>query len=454
MPRLGRLPAVISGIALCTVAPGVLFAADDAARLPRDDTMVRPAADLAHASRATELAVLLPADGVTVAAMGPSVDVPWILSPLVRGSGGLQALWTVRDQREVLVRLGAGAADVQSTGRAPPFQRPPDRSWNFDGTEVAWRFEEGEFYGSMQRRNWGPGWTGSLILDGAAQPVAALGWRRPLPRASEHPWLRWMGPWSADVFFGRLAGHDTPERPELIGMRLQLQPWDFLQIGLSRTMQWGGRGREESLRSLLRGLLGEDNVGSHGITKANEPGNQLAGFDWRVRLGADEDNAFYGQAIGEDEDGGLPSAYIAQFGLQAHARLLGVEWLGFVEWNDLIAAHVYQGTRPPGITYTSAVFKQGYTNDHMPLGHPAGGDVTMASVGVLARVANLALKLVASHGDALPTAQRFAPGSFSGVNGSLRIDIDARQQIGAAAWWWRDAAERQRALQLWFSYRL
>jgi hypothetical protein len=73
---------------------------------------------------------------------------------------------------------------------------------------------------------------------------------------------------------------------------------------------------------------------------------------------------------------------------------------------------------------------------------------------VLARVANLALKLVASHGDALPTAQRFAPGPFSGVNGSLQIDIDARQQIGAAAWWWRDTAERQRALQLWFSYRL
>ncbi len=129
-----------------------------------------------------------------------------------------------------------------------------------------------------------PGWTGSLILDGAAPPLAAVGWRRPLPQVSSSPWLQWMGPWMADVFFGRLFGHD-PRLPALIGLRLQLQPFDRLQLGLSRTLQWGGHGRDESFESLMHGLIGWDNVGTRGITADNQPGNQLGGFDWRLELG-------------------------------------------------------------------------------------------------------------------------------------------------------------------------
>ncbi|HEU5297411.1 MAG TPA: capsule assembly Wzi family protein, partial [Burkholderiaceae bacterium] len=410
--------------------------------------------DYEHASRGTGLALLRPPDGLTLAADGPSVDVPWILSPLVRGTSGAQALWTVRDQSEFLLRLGVGWANVQSTGVAPPFQEPPSHRWTLDGTELAWRFDGGEFYASMQRRNWGPGWTGSLILDGAAQAMPAVGWRRPEPKPSEHPWLSWMGPWSADVFFGRLFGHDQPERPDLIGMRLQIQPFEPLQIGLSRTMQWGGHGRDESLQSLWNALIGNDNVGRHGITAENEPGNQLGGFDFRWQLGADPANAIYAQAIGEDQRGGVPSAYIAQLGLQAHWNALGADWLGFVEWNDLIASHAYHGDKPPGVTYASAAFKRGYTHDRMPIGHPVGGDVTLGSVGLLARIAAVDLKAVVSRGDALPTSQRFAPGRIWGFNGSAQIDIEPRHQIGAGLWWWQDSAERQRALQLWWSLRL
>ena len=412
---------------------------------------VAPEVSEAHANRGTELAVLLPLDGVTVGAGGPSVDVPWILNPSVRGTSGVQAVWTVRDGPGILLRLGAGWADVQATGIAPPFQEPPSHRWTLDGTELAWRVDGSEFYASMQRRNWGPGWTGSLILDGTAQAVPAVGWRRPVPRQSTHPLLSWMGPWSADVFFGRLFGHDQPERPELIGMRLQIQPFEPLQIGLSRTMQWGGHGRDESLQSLWNALMGNDNVGRHGITAENEPGNQLAGFDVRWQLGADPGDALYAQAIGEDQRSGVPSAYIAQLGLQAHWKALSADWLGFAEWNDLIASHAYHGDKPPGTTYTSAVFKRGYTHDRMPLGHPVGGDVTLASVGLLTRISAVSMKAVVSRGDALATSQRFAAGRIWGFNGSLQIDIEPRHQIGAGLWWWRDSAERQRALQLWWT---
>jgi hypothetical protein len=127
------------------------------------------------------------------------------MSPPVRGSGGFQGLLTVYDQPQFLVRLGAGWANVRTTRAAPPIQEGPVQRWNLDGSEFAWRHDGGEWYASMQRRNWGPGWTGSLILDGAAPPLAAIGWRRAQPLTSDSPWLRWMGPWTADVFFGRPA---------------------------------------------------------------------------------------------------------------------------------------------------------------------------------------------------------------------------------------------------------
>jgi len=369
----------------------------------------------------------------------------------VRGTGGMQVLWTARDQPDFMLRLGVGWANVQATGIAPPFQEPPSHRWTLDGTELAWRVDGGEFYASMQRRNWGPGWSGSLILDGAAQAVPAVGWRRPVPRESTHPWLSWMGPWSADVFFGRLFGHAEPERPDLIGMRLQIQPFAPLQIGLSRTMQWGGQGRDESLTSLMRSLVGVDNIGSNGVNTTDEPGNQLAGLDLRLQLGDDPDNAIYGQAIGEDKAGGLPSGYMVQLGVQTHAALLGVQWIGFVEWTDTIVGDAYKSSGSPGVAYTHHIYKQGYTNDRMPLGYPAGGDVRLTSVGMVARIAAVQLKAVAARGEALPTAQRFAPGRISGFNASAQIDIEPRHQIGAGLWWWQDSAERQRALQLWWS---
>jgi hypothetical protein len=437
------------------IAPGALHAGADG---PADAPVAVRSTELRTqwAPRETELAVTSPPDGITLAVEGPGVDMPWIVAPVVRGDGGAQWLHTVSDRPEFMLRLGAGYAAVRLTGGAPPlqFRQAPARRWNLDGSELAMRHDGGEFYASVQRRNWGPGWTGSLILDGAAQPLAAVGWRRPLPRASAHPWLQWMGPWTADLFFGRLFGHEAPRLPALIGMRLQIQPFDNLQLGVSRALQWGGRGRQENLPSLLRGLAGWDNAGTRGITSENQPGNQLAGFDWRLLLGAEREHGFYGQMIGEDENGYLPSAWIVQAGFDSRWVVRGAELRGFVEWNDLIAGHAYGSHRPPGITYTSGVYPQGYTHDRMPLAHPAGGDVTLGSVGLMARVAAVRMAVVLARGHALPTSQRFAAGPISGLNGSLQLDIDARQRVGAALWWWRDSAERQRAAQVWWSLRL
>jgi hypothetical protein len=314
------------------------------------------------------------------------------------------------------------------------------RRFTAEGSEAAWVLGDSELYASVQRRHWGPGHAGSLIVDGAAEPVPAIGWRRPQPRASGDALLRWLGPWSADVFVGALTEHREPRRPKLIGMRIEAEPWPGWEFGLSRTLQWGGQGRPEGFEALTQALIGNDNGGLN-------PSNQLAGLDWRVTLSPPQDVRWYGQVIGEDEAGQLPSANVALTGLDwrwGDARL-------FVEYSNTVAGQI-SGDPRPGVTYRHGVYRQGYTNDALPLGHPSGGDVELTSAGLRWQRGPWQGTVIAAHGRALRGAQRFAPGPLSVVNAVAQVHVGEGHQLGAGAWWLRSAGGRDGAAQVWWQY--
>lgn len=93
-----------------------------------------------------------------------------------------------------------------------------------------------------RRSWWDPGWQDSLALGHNAPAIAGFGVQRAAVMPSASPWLAWFGPWNLEFFVGALAGVETPRRPFLVGSRLSLRPFDGLEIGLTRTAQWGGRG--------------------------------------------------------------------------------------------------------------------------------------------------------------------------------------------------------------------
>ena len=327
------------------------------------------------------------------------------------------------------------------------------RAVTFEGTSLTWSpggaaRGAGEFYASMERRHWGPGWGGSLILDGAAPGVAAVGWRRTAIKASTSPWLSWIGPWGADVFVGRLAGHQEPQRPTLIGMRFQLEPVPGFDIGLSRAIQWGGRGRDEGWSSLRNALLGNDNVGFDGITAENEPGNQLAGFDLRWRFGAA--GSVYAQVIGEDEAGHFTSRNMPLVGFDVRVPIERGSLRLFTEWSDTLAGRFTSNPRPRA-SYVHTVYQQGYTHEGVILGHGGGNDVGLLSVGGVYASGPWAAVVAGSIGRAEPTALLFAPGRVAGATASVRYAADTRgSQVGAGWVWWRDTAQHRHAVQLWW----
>ena len=80
----------------------------------------------------------------------------------MRGDGGIQ------------VRVTTSLLDGQVTGRASalPVRAGDDHPWTFDESAISAPLGAGRIYASVERRHWGPSWTGSLILD-AARPAGA-----------------------------------------------------------------------------------------------------------------------------------------------------------------------------------------------------------------------------------------------------------------------------------------
>jgi hypothetical protein len=287
--------------------------------------------------------------------------------------------------------IGAG---VEWTGRLFAYRLrvigvydPDDeRELRFDGSYVS-LLAPGNWALSVDAvdRWWGPGWEGSLILSNNARPVPSVVLQRYDSEPFESRWLRWVGPWRLVFFLGQMESSRSVSRALFLGMRLNFKPLESMEIGLSRTAQWGGKGRPEDFDTFLKLLVGKDNMGSKGVTAENEPGNQLAGYDVRwVSPFLDLPYAVYGQFIGEDEAGGLPSRYIGMAGIETWGGLssCGASWRFHVEYADT-AVDFFHSEPLFDFAYNHSIYKDGYRYYDRSLGHAMDNDGQMLSVGML-----------------------------------------------------------------------
>jgi hypothetical protein len=237
---------------------------------------------------------------------------------------------------------------------------------------------------SAQDRWWGPGWDGSLILSNNARPVPAVTLDRNFTDPFESRWLRWIGPWDLTVMMGQLEEDRYVPDALLFGMRFSFRPLRSLEIGLSRTAQWCGEDRPCDLETFIDLLLGNDNVGSSGVNPENEPGNQLAGIDWRWAgrpLGRPV--AIYGQLTGEDEAGGLPSRYLGLLGIETTGTW-GDRWS--YRWYGEFAGtscSFYKSQELFDCAYTHGIYQTGYRYRGRAIGHGLDADARVLTAGLV-----------------------------------------------------------------------
>lgn len=226
-------------------------------------------------------------------------------------------------------------------------------------------------------RNWGPSRLTSLIMSSNARPFVSAYVQKRDYSSFDTPFLSWIGPWKGEIFFGQSDSPGNPDNTKLMGMRLQLQPLDGFEIDLVRTAQWGGRGRPEGFSDFIDTLVGRSN-------SADEPdANQLAGLGLSYTL--PENIApirIYGQAIGEDESGGLPSCFMYLAGVEGRGQSFGVPTTVTVEGATTEIADSTNGFCGDGTAYTNFFYDGGYTNEGVVMGAPMDTDSRMVQLAV------------------------------------------------------------------------
>jgi hypothetical protein len=225
---------------------------------------------------------------------------------------------------------------------------------------------------------YGPGRLGALIFTNNAQSYPGVRLHNPVPIAVPG-FFSFLGNAQYDLFLARLESDRPIASPLLFGMRLAARPSRFLELGLSRSMIYGGKGHDSGTSAWWDAFKGEN---------TNDPGdkglvNQIAGFDVTLTLPSPSQPVqAYLEMAGEDQAHLLgtstpfPSkfAYVtgvflpALFGNAAHD--LRVEW----------ARNHWRGNGPAW--YVHSVSGEGYAHFYRNrvLGHPMGTDAQNLSV--------------------------------------------------------------------------
>jgi Capsule assembly protein Wzi len=236
-------------------------------------------------------------------------------------------------------------------------------------------------------RWWGPGWDGSLILSNNARSIPAFSIDRNFTDPFDSKWLSWIGPWDLAVMMGELESSRHIPNAKFFGMRFNFRPLPSLEIGLSRTAQWCGDGRPCNFSTFTDLLLGRDNLGDGGVVTGNEPGNQLAGIDYRFSSALVAiPISFYGQFIGEDEAGGFPSRFLGQIGIETRgitANYSTWQIFGEVASTTCRFYDTNNDTALSNCAYNHGIYETGYRYRSRPIGHGVDNDSLIISIGAM-----------------------------------------------------------------------
>ncbi len=254
---------------------------------------------------------------------------------------------------------------------------PGEKQIRLDDSYITSSLGNWKFTLGSQSRWWGPGWDGSLILSNNARPIPSLSLDRIKSMPFNNKYFHWMGPWKLNLFAGQLESERHIPKAKLLGARFNFKPTPNFEVGLSRTAQWGGKGRPESLSSLFNAIIGRDNFTTN---KDTEPGNQLAGLDfrWKSPVLQNKPYAIYGQLIGEDEASYLPSKNIALIGFETwgSSKKHTGNWRAYLEASNTSIDN-------NNTAYNHSIYTSGYRYQGLSIGHSIDSDGLLLSMGLM-----------------------------------------------------------------------
>ncbi len=220
---------------------------------------------------------------------------------------------------------------------------------------------------------WGPGYHGSLLITDHAFPLDRIALKSEQP--FRLPWvLKDLGEWKINSFWGELERDRDFPRANVFGLRVNYLPADWLELGVTRLTQFGGRGRGQHFpKAVWDAYKGGINPGG------DENVNEQAMIDARVRIphvpylvpfpaGAQ----LYGEIASEDDIepttlATLVGLYVPQVSRRRSSDLR-------VEFARTDLTRATSGTRQAW--YDHNIWVSGMRHRGFPLGHHIGTNAT------------------------------------------------------------------------------
>ncbi len=201
---------------------------------------------------------------------------------------------------------------------APPV--PPDTptpafdQGRFLDAYVAMNLSDWQISYGNQSLWWGPSQGGAMMFSDNAQPLRMFRVNRVTPFRLPS-FLGLLGPMRLEGFIGQYSGYQfvlTPTglagqygqplspQPIVHGERISFKPTANLEIGLSRTTDYGGPGYPLTTHTFLRSLFSTGNT-NPGTT--NKPGSRRSGLDFSYRIPGMRNGAtFYAEGLAEHDE--------------------------------------------------------------------------------------------------------------------------------------------------------
>ena len=196
----------------------------------------------------------------------------------------------------------------------PATPTPAFDETRFLDSYVAMNFSDWQISYGNQSLWWGPSQGGALMFSDNAQPMRMFRVDRVSPFRLPS-FLGVLGPMRVEGYVGQFSGYDfvltptglaggygQPVHPQPIdhGERISLKPTSNLEIGLSRTTDYGGPGYPLTMHNFLRSVFSTGNA-LPGI--ATKPGARRSGLDFSYRLpGLRNGATFYAEGMAQHDE--------------------------------------------------------------------------------------------------------------------------------------------------------
>ena len=210
-------------------------------------------------------------------------------------------------------------------------------------------------------RHWSFSDRTSLVLSNNARPFESIYLK--LKNKFKTNWIPSNTDWSFEIFNGYIEGTSKNKNSMLLGMRAVLSPIEGLDFELIQTSQWGGRNYSNGLSALGAALFMDTNDNS------NSNINKMAGFGISYLISNKTiPLRVYGQAVGEDEAGNLPSCYGYLAGLEYSNTNIKYPTILGIEYVDTRIKKTHNGNCGPNTMYNNNTYQ--YTNYGDTMGAP------------------------------------------------------------------------------------